>query len=152
MAVDKFSVSVMLLSVHVFAFPVVVFTIFLITFLSAVRLVGGQTPDSGRVELYHKGTWGTVCSYSWDLRDGHVVCRMLGYLAATEVKEYRPGTKPKRLCGLQCNGKENSLFDCPFRMFMSIHGFRNWDDAGVTCLNITTTGKKCAVHFDTKLV
>ena len=99
MAVDKFSVSVMLLSVHVFAFPVVVFTIFLITFLSAVRLVGGQSPDSGRVEVYHNGTWGTVCSYSWDHTDGQVVCRMLGYNAAAEVKEYRPGTKPKWLCG-----------------------------------------------------
>ena len=151
MAVDKFSVSVMLLSVHVFAFPVVVFTIFLITFLSAVRLVGGQSPDSGRVEVYHNGTWGTVCSYSWDLRDGQVVCRMLGYTSAAEVKQYRPGTKLMRLCGLQCNGKENNLFDCPVSRYMRIRYFRDHNDAGVTCLNITT-GKKCAVHFDTKLV
>ena len=151
MAVKKFSVSVMLVSVHVFAFAVVIFTIFLITFLSAVRLVGGQTPDSGRVEVYRNGTWGTVCSYSWDLRDGQVVCRMLGYTSAAEVKEYRPGTKPKRLCGLECNGKENSLFDCPISPFMRIGNYRYYDDAGVTCLNITT-GKKCTVHFDTKLV
>ena len=43
-----------------------------------VQLVGGSSPNEGRVEVCQYGGWGTVCSHSWSRSHARVVCRQLG--------------------------------------------------------------------------
>ena len=100
-----------------------------------MRLVGGTTPNNGRVEVYRNGYWGTICSKGWDIPDASVVCRMLGYLGAWTADcctEYRGGTGPVWLSELSCTGREKSLSECGH----SDWGVNNCDhskDAEVIC-------------------
>ena len=43
------------------------------------RLVDGKKPSKGRIELFHKGEWGTICYTSFNTADATVICTMLGY-------------------------------------------------------------------------
>ena len=31
------------------------------------------------MEVFHNGTWGTICQSHWNVNDGNVVCRELGF-------------------------------------------------------------------------
>ena len=47
-----------------------------------VRLVGGLSPNEGRIEICWNGTWGTICDSRWyDIYNNavDVVCKQLGY-------------------------------------------------------------------------
>ena len=39
---------------------------------SNVRLADGG-PNYGRIEVYYKGTWGTVSDDHWDINDAHAM-------------------------------------------------------------------------------
>uniref|UniRef100_H3A428 SRCR domain-containing protein n=1 Tax=Latimeria chalumnae TaxID=7897 RepID=H3A428_LATCH len=80
-----------------------------------LRLVGGETNCSGRLEVWYSGSWGTVSDDSWDLTDTEVVCRQLGCGAAESIPgqtEFGEGNGTIWLDEVHCSGKEMVLQDC----------------------------------------
>ena len=44
-----------------------------------IRLVKGNNPLEGQVEICKQSTWATVCNTLWNTAEARVVCRQLGY-------------------------------------------------------------------------
>ena len=102
----------------------------------SIFLVGGDTPNIGRVEIFLHGQWGTLCDYGWDLADATVVCHQLGFLRAVRAPRYATfgaGSGPSWYGWLSCTGAELNLTECG--KYFSAHGSAcsHSRDAGVEC-------------------
>ena len=90
---------------------------------------------SGRVEVQHKGVWGTICGNSWDFQDANVVCRQLGFeeaLATFRNAGSGPRTGPVWLNEVRCVGNESSISECVHIGWGDHDCWHNYD-AGVVC-------------------
>ncbi|XP_064860519.1 lysyl oxidase homolog 3B-like isoform X3 [Oncorhynchus nerka] len=100
------------------------------------RLVGyPRKHNEGRIEVFYKGEWGTICDDDFSLSNANVLCRQLGFVSATgwtHSAKYGKGLGKIWLDNVQCNGGEKSIELCKSR------GWGNSDcthdeDAGVVC-------------------
>lgn len=119
-----------------------------------VRLVPG--PSRGRVEVRSNGVWGTVCDDNFDVSDGKVICRMLGFSTATNVfTSSNPGETPAAMASpqlarltlcldptgtgkiwldeLRCLGSETDIFSCR-HAGLGTNNCGHTEDAGVQCV------------------
>ena len=102
---------------------------------AVVRLVNGPTSCSGRVEVFHRDTWGTVCDDGWTLRNTEVVCNSLDCGTALEINPsafYGQGKGMIWLDDVRCSGQETSLQKCKHSA-LSIHNCGHGEDVGVVC-------------------
>ncbi|XP_006867523.1 PREDICTED: deleted in malignant brain tumors 1 protein-like [Chrysochloris asiatica] len=100
-----------------------------------LRLVGGSGRCSGRVEVLHQGTWGTVCDDLWDNREAEVVCRQLGCgqaISALGEAHFGPGSGDIFLDNIQCSGVERFLGQCAHSGWAE-HNCGHHEDASVIC-------------------
>ncbi|XP_033112781.1 deleted in malignant brain tumors 1 protein-like [Anneissia japonica] len=80
-----------------------------------IRLINGQYPNEGRVEMFDKGMWGIVCDSGWDIDDATVACRQIGYTSAVEAfsgPEFGSDNEHVYANGMDCLGSEDTLSDC----------------------------------------
>ncbi|XP_028650989.2 neurotrypsin isoform X1 [Erpetoichthys calabaricus] len=117
-----------------------------------LRLVGGTEEFEGRVEVYYKGTWGSICDDQWDDTDATVVCRQLGLMGTAKAwswAHFGTGTGPILLDDVECTGNELSLDECTHGGWGK-HNCDHVEDAGVSC-NPYTDGVVRLVGGDTVL-
>ncbi|XP_043538437.1 scavenger receptor cysteine-rich type 1 protein M130-like [Chiloscyllium plagiosum] len=81
----------------------------------SVRLDGGRSNCSGRVEIMCDKRWGTVCGDSWDITDANVVCRQMGCGFAVSAGGGAPVSLSEGVIwqnDVKCKGSESFLSDC----------------------------------------
>ena len=82
------------------------------------RLVGGEGPYEGRIEVNSDDVWGTVCSDGFDVKDAEVTCKYLGHPGLEKVytteryQKLATQNVPIWMSNLMCTGEEYSPFDC----------------------------------------
>ncbi|XP_029900924.1 lysyl oxidase homolog 3B isoform X2 [Myripristis murdjan] len=100
------------------------------------RLAGyPRKHNEGRIEVFYKGEWGTICDDDFSINNAQVLCRQLGFVSATgwtHSAKYGKGQGKIWLDNVLCNGGEKSIELCKSR------GWGNSDcthdeDAGVVC-------------------
>ncbi|XP_030331394.1 lysyl oxidase homolog 3 isoform X2 [Strigops habroptila] len=118
-----------------------------------VRLAGyPRKHNEGRVELFYNDEWGTICDDDFTLANAHVLCRHLGFVAATgwaHSAKYGKGVGRIWLDNVNCAGGEKSIRDCKHR------GWGNSDcsheeDAGVICKDERIPGFKDSNVIETE--
>jgi len=107
-----------------------------------VRLVGSHSPQEGRLEVLHAGTWGTVCNDFFNHTEARVVCSMLGYdaMAARFIGgHYGAGSGQIWLDDVQCSGSERNIADCQHDGWGS-HDCHHSEDVSVSCFSVRLVG------------
>ncbi|XP_074079251.1 CD5 antigen-like [Macrotis lagotis] len=104
----------------------------------ALRLVNGESSCSGRLEVLHKGSWGSVCNDGWGEKEDQVVCQELNCGKAISKKlrakkNFGHGKGLIWLDDVHCKGKETSLEQCRHR-FWGYHDCTHKEDVSVVCL------------------
>ena len=96
-----------------------------------IRLRGSNIPFKGRVEVFHLGTWGTVCEYNgkFSTTSARVACRELGFYDAVELDRWTGERASGKvwLKDVKCRGDEKSLVFCPHNNWKNTNCDHYWD-------------------------
>ena len=98
----------------------------------------------GRLEVLKGGVWGTVCDSFFNIQDGAVVCRQLGFYGATKTFNFAhfpmaSNNTPIALSYVFCDGTEVQFSDCYGVLdSWSTAYCSHQNDVGVVCLGKVT--------------
>ncbi|XP_078333709.1 neurotrypsin-like [Crassostrea virginica] len=101
-----------------------------------LRLVGGENPYEGRLEVYYNGTWGTICDDGWDEKDTAVACQSLGFSSQDAewmcCANFSEGTGPILLDDVGCLGTEYDIEHCAHGGW-GMHNCVHREDVSIRC-------------------
>uniref|UniRef100_A0A3P9GXQ0 Soluble scavenger receptor cysteine-rich domain-containing protein SSC5D n=1 Tax=Oryzias latipes TaxID=8090 RepID=A0A3P9GXQ0_ORYLA len=103
---------------------------------ASLRLVGGSSQCSGRLEVFYKGQWGTVCDDDWEMSSADVACKQIGCghaVSAPTGAHFGRGSGPIWLDNVACTGEESAITHCTHNGF-GINNCGHGEDASVICL------------------
>ncbi|WAR17670.1 DMBT1-like protein, partial [Mya arenaria] len=99
-----------------------------------VRLVGTHDPRDGRVEVFYRGQWGSVCDDAFDRREATVLCSSLGYGNTGYFYTGGGGSGAQWLDDLECTGRENDIAQCMSKNW-GITDCTHEEDVWLSCCN-----------------
>ncbi|VDI05782.1 Hypothetical predicted protein [Mytilus galloprovincialis] len=81
-----------------------------------LRITEGFAENQGRLEVYYKGEWGTVCDNQFTNVDAEVACKQLGYCSGLMIPPHKvdDGIGTIWLNNVNCSGSESGLLNCTF--------------------------------------
>ncbi|KAJ8264207.1 hypothetical protein GJAV_G00146460 [Gymnothorax javanicus] len=108
-----------------------------------LRLVGGESGCSGRLEVFLSGSWNMVCGDSWGMEEAQVVCRQVGCGSAVAALSAtaRTGSNSPWLTEVKCRGSELHLWDCQYS-----------EPQHNSCPQRNPAGVTCSDHWPLRLV
>ena len=89
--------------------------------IQGIRLVGGASVGSGRVEIRINNEWAQICANLWNMNDALVVCRYLGFNTTQQVpiNKFGISTSGYWLTEVRCGGQEDDLNQCYYTSYGS---------------------------------
>ncbi|XP_070557224.1 uncharacterized protein [Ptychodera flava] len=102
--------------------------------LEVVRLVGGETPYEGRVEVFIQKEWLPVLYYrpfensfiaSWDFTSADILCNELGHKGAMSYGFSKALSGDTRMANIRCDENHESLLDCDFDTYNDNYYYYN---------------------------
>nr|XP_020648085.1 T-cell differentiation antigen CD6 [Pogona vitticeps] len=100
----------------------------------AWRLSGGLDACAGRVEVYYRGVWNTVCDSSWYQDEANVLCHSLGCSDKALVPKMPFNHTLLGKMYYECYGHEDSLDNCVWH-YNKATLCDHFSAAGVICNN-----------------
>ena len=97
-----------------------------------MRLVDGSSYSEGRVEVYYRGEWGTVCNDGWNDVHASLVCVQLGFGSSGKLADFGAGTGNLFLQTL-CSMNDTILAACGHYGVGINVGCDHSKDVGIKC-------------------
>ena len=90
--------------------------------IQGIRLLGGSSVGSGRVEIRVNNVWAQICADLWNINDALVVCRYLGFNTTQQVplgNVFGVSTTGYWATQMRCGGQENDLNQCHYTEYIN---------------------------------